>query len=287
MPAKIVAWVSVCTVALLLVRVAPGEETHDMISAAAKSADGFLVHKVNSEFQAGETLIRVLPPDKLEDGRVYPAVYVLPVEAGLEHRYGDGLAEIKSRDLHNKHEAFFIAPTFSQLPWYADHPTDRAIRQESYFLEVVVPFIDKNYPVSGEADGRYLLGFSKSGWGAWSLLLRHPEMFAKAAAWDAPLMMDRIGLYGSAPIFATQERFDEYRLDRRLASVAEKLRDRPRLILTGYGGFREHHKRAHQLLLDLQIPHEYRDGPQRKHDWHSGWVEDAAELLLAGEPPKK
>ena len=280
MPAKIVAWVSVCTVALLLVRVAPGEEAHDMISAAAKNADGFLVHKVNSELQAGETLIRVLPPDKPEDGRVYPAVYVLPVEAGLEHRYGDGLAEIKSRDLHNKHEAFFIAPTFSQLPWYADHPTDRAIRQESYFLEVVVPFVEKSYPVSSEAAGRYLLGFSKSGWGAWSLLLRHPDKFSKAAAWDAPLMMDRVALYGSAPIFATQERFDEYRIDRLLRGAAEKLRDRPRLILTGYGGFREHHKRVHQLLLDLQIPHEYRDGPERKHDWHSGWVEEAAGLLL-------
>lgn len=251
-----------------------------MISAATKDAQGFLVHKVNSEFQAGETLIRVVPPDKIEEGRAYPAVYVLPVEAGLELRYGDGLAEIKSRDLHNKHQAFFIAPTFSQLPWYADHPTDRAIRQEGYFLEVVVPFVEKSYPVSGEAGGRYLLGFSKSGWGAWSLLLRRPEMFAKAAAWDAPLLMDRLGLYGTSPIFATQERFDEYRLDRRLSAAAEKLRDHPRLILTGYGNFREHHQRAHQLLLDLQIPHEYRDGPQRKHDWHSGWVEEAVELLL-------
>lgn len=280
MLAKIVGWFSVCTFTLLLVRAAPAEEKHDMISAATKDAGGFLVHKVNSEFQAGETLIRVLPPDKLEDGRVYPVVYVLPVEAGVEHRYGDGLAEIKSRDLHHKHQAYFIAPTFSQLPWYADHPTDQAIRQESYFLDVVVPFIDKSYPVPSDGGGRYLLGFSKSGWGAWSLLLRRPEMFAKAAAWDAPMLMDRVGLYGTSPIFATQDRFDEYRLDRRLPAAAEKLRGRPRLILTGYGNFREHHQRAHQLLLDLQIPHDYRDGPERKHDWHSGWVEEAAELLL-------
>lgn len=265
-----------------MVSVAVADGPDAVISAAIKDSHGFLVHTVKSPYQQGETLIRVLPPDKLEDGRVYPAVYVLPVEAGLEHRYGDGLAEIKSRDLHNKHEAFFIAPTFSQLPWYADHPTDRAIRQESYFLEVVIPFVEKTYPVSRETDGRYLLGFSKSGWGAWSLLVRRPEMFAKAAAWDAPLMMDRLGLYGTSPIFATQERFDEYRLDRRLAAEAEKLRDRPRLIVTGYGGFRKHHQRVHQLLLDLQIPHEYRDGPERKHDWHSGWIEEAVELLLAG-----
>ena len=41
----------------------------------------------------------------------------------------------------------FVAPTFSHLPWYADHPTKPEIRQETYFLKVVVPFIDKTYPV--------------------------------------------------------------------------------------------------------------------------------------------
>jgi hypothetical protein len=131
-----------------------------------------------------------------------------------------------------------------------------------------------------------LLGFSKSGWGAWSLLLRHPEAFSKAAAWDAPLMMDRMGQYGTTPIFGSQRHFDEYRIDRLLPAAAGKLGDRPRLILTGYGNFREHHQRAHQLLLDLKIPHEYRDGPNRKHDWHSGWVEEAVELLLCQNKPK-
>ena len=36
----------------------------------------------------------------------------------------------------------------------------------------------------------------------------------------------------------------------------------------------------HDLLNQLAIPHVYRDGPQRKHDWHSGWVEEAVGLLL-------
>ena len=36
----------------------------------------------------------------------------------------------------------------------------------------------------------------------------------------------------------------------------------------------------HALLDELKIPHEYRDGPLRKHDWHSGWVSEAVELLL-------
>jgi hypothetical protein len=29
------------------------------------------------------------------------------------------------------------------------------------------------------------------------------------------------------------------------------------------------------------VAHEYKDGPERKHDWHSGWVAEAVEFLAA------
>jgi hypothetical protein len=219
----------------------------------------------------------VLLPDQMEEGKPYSVVYVLPVEAGREARYGDGLLEVKKLGLHNKHGAIFVAPTFSRLPWYADHPTDSTIRQETYFTKVVVPFIDKTYPVS---DVRLLLGFSKSGWGAWSLLLRHPNTFTRAAAWDAPMMLDRLGKYGSAPIFGTQDNFEKFGIANLLRENTEVLRDKERLILTGYGNFREHHQQAHNLLDVLKIRHAYRDGPARNHDWHSGWVVEAVELLV-------
>jgi S-formylglutathione hydrolase FrmB len=252
------------------------------ISEARRDAHGFLVHEVRSPYQAGKTEIRVLLPDQLEPGRRYPVIYVLPVEAGKESRFGDGLREVKRRNLHNQLQAIFVAPTFSHLPWYADHPTKADLRQEAYFLQVVVPFIEKTYPVRAGAGGRLLLGFSKSGWGAFSLLLRHPDVFAKAAAWDAPLLMDRPGRYGSGDIFGTQENFEKYQITKLLEGRAGKLQKGRRLILLGYGGFRGHHEQAHALMQKLGIDHEYRDGPARKHDWHSGWVSEAVELLLAG-----
>ena len=253
------------------------------VSEAKKDDKGILVHEVRSPYQARATLIRVLPPDKPETGKTYPAVYVLPVEAGTEARYGDGLKEVRALDLPNKLGAVFVAPTFAHLPWYADHPTDPGVRQESYLLKVVVPFVDKTYPVRAEAGGRLLLGFSKSGWGAWSRLLRHPDVFGKAAAWDAPLMLDKPGRYGSGDIFGTEANFGGYRVSKLLEDRADKLRKDKRLILLGYGNFRAEHEKAHALLDKLKVPHEYRDGPARKHDWHSGWVKEAVELLLASQ----
>ncbi len=260
------------------------EELPEM-SPAKKNDNGILIHEVQSELQAGKTLVRVLLPDELEKGRRYRVIYVLPVEAGVENRYGDGLLEVKKHDLHNKHGVIFVAPTFSHLPWYADHPTDKTIRQEDYFLNVVLPLIEKTYPAQAEREGRLLLGFSKSGWGRWALLLRHDDTFARAAAWDAPLMMDRLGKYGTSPIFGDQETFETYRITDLLRRQAKSLGKDNRLILTGHGNFRDDHQNAHALLEELSIPHTYRDGPPRKHTWHSGWVEEAVELLLNNPRP--
>lgn len=256
-------------------------EPADVKVSQARDVDGVRVHDVTSPFQAGTTTVRVLLPSKLEPGKRYPAIYVLPVEARDERRFGDGLSEVRRLDLHNRRQAVFVAPTFSHLPWYADHPTDPLIRQERYFLEVVLPLVETRYPVRDDAAGRLLLGFSKSGWGAFTLLLRHPDRFGRAVAWDAPLMMDRPGKYGSGDVFATQESFDRYRVTTLLESRAADLRRGRRLILLGYGNFRDHHQQAHALMDRLGVVHDYRDGPARKHAWESGWLPEAVERLLA------
>jgi hypothetical protein len=256
------------------------DEENVTISESHTDADGFLVHAVQSPYQEGSTEIRVLLPEPLAEGRRYPVVYVLPVEAGRKTRFGDGLLEVKKQNLQNEHQAIFVAPTFSQLPWYADHPTDRTVWQETYFCDVVVPFIDQRYPGLADRDGRLLLGFSKSGWGAWSLLLRYPETFGRAAAWDAPLMMQQLGKYGTRDIFGTQENFDDYRIDLSLRAHADSLREKQRLVLSGYDVFHKDLVQTHELLDELKIPHAYVDGPHRKHDWHSGWVPEAVRRLV-------
>lgn len=251
--------------------------------AAPKDENGFLVHPVDSPYQAGPTSLHILLPDPYDSAKKYPVVYVLPVSIGPRDRYGDGLLEIQKQGLNRKHEAIFAMPTFTALPWYADHPTDSKIRQESHFLKVILPFVEKSYPVERTAEGRSLLGFSKSGWGAFSVLLRHPETFGKAAAWDAPLMMDRPNKYGMEGIFGTQENFEKYQISRLVEMRKEQLKASKRLFLPGYAGFKEQHEGAHALLDKLAIPHEHRARPARKHDWHSGWVEEAIEMLAPGK----
>ncbi len=251
------------------------------IAEAVTGADGMLSHAVQSPRQRAATEIRVLLPDNLDAAKHYPVLYILPVEAARESRYGDGLVEAKRLELHNRFQLICVAPTFADLPWYADHPADERLRQESYLLRDVVPFVDANYSVVPGASGRLLVGFSKSGWGAFSLLLRNPTVFAKAAAWDAPLNMQAPGKYGSGPIFGTQDNFERYQITRLIAERADELRAAPRLFHLGYDNFREHHEAVEALLIGENISHTYRDGPKRKHVWESGWLEEAVELLVA------
>ncbi len=265
---------------LVFFAVLPAAAAEPKFGEARKDENGFLCHTIESEFQKGATEIKVLLPEHLQKERRYPVVYVLPVEAGTESKFGDGLREVQKLDLHNKLGLIFVLPTFAQLPWYADHPTDPAIRQESYFVKVVVPFVEKEYPALAEPKGRLLLGFSKSGWGAFSLLLRHPDTFGRAAAWDAPLNMDR-PLYGMAAIVGTRESFEKYRIVNLLEQQAGKLGKEPRLALVGWANFQAHHVAAHELMEKLKIPHEYRDDKKPRHTWDAGWVADAVQFLAA------
>jgi len=268
----------VVLLALLAVCLAAEEPAVNV--SPARIAGAIREHTVRSPYQA-ETTLRVLVPEPLDAERRYPVIYLLPVEAERGAVYGDGLEEVRKHALHNRHQVIFAAPTFSQLPWYADHPTRRDARQESYFVKAIVPAVEKHYPAIQARRGRLLLGFSKSGWGAWSLILRNREVFEKAASWDAPLMMDRPGRYGSGPIFETEANFRKYQVSVLVRQHRDAFASNTRLILLGYGGFEEDTRQAHDLLWQLKIPHGYRNGPKRKHDWHSGWVSEAVELLLA------
>jgi S-formylglutathione hydrolase FrmB len=240
---------------------------------------GILRHTVASPFQGRETTIQVLLPSPTTTDAVYRTVYLLPVDDGKSQPWGDPMVEVLDRGLHNSCQLMFVQPTFSHTPWYADHPSDPRIRQESYLLKVVIPYIENRYPTLRSSRGRLLLGFSKSGWGAYSLLLRHSHLFSKAAAWDAPLGQQSPTKYGMCEVFPTQESFDSYCVWDLLADRAGQLATTNRFALLGYGLFRGHHQAVHYRMAKLGIQHEYQDGPKRDHSWHSGWVPDAVRFL--------
>ncbi|MDH3585424.1 MAG: hypothetical protein OER86_14570 [Phycisphaerae bacterium] len=248
---------------------------------------GVVVYPLTSPFQSGVTSLRVLvPPEDAEPRRKQPVVvFVLPVEAGRGGSFGDVLGVVAAAGLHRKHNCIFVAPVFSQIPWYVDHPAKPSIRQQTHMIEAVVPAIDRLMAERGRPR-RLLLGFGSSGWGAVHLLLSRPDLFDGAAAWDAPLMIERPTATGMDQVFASQQHFQRLYLPRRLRRQADVLRPRTRLALLGYSRYRAHMQAAHELLKELEVGHEFADGPQRPHHWGGGWIEEAVASLVKMARPR-
>jgi hypothetical protein len=250
---------------------------------------------VNSSYQRVDqsTTLRVLAPSAGVNSNTR-FLYVLPVQAGLPSSpnynpsYGDGMSVARQLNLNDKYNVVVVAPSFHSTgpdPWYADNPTTASIRQEGYLVSQIIPFVDSLYP---EAQAqRLLLGYSKSGWGALSLIFRHPDTFAAAAIWDAPLMMSSVvpaPYPGTDAVFGTDQYFiDNYRLDTHLSSYAGAFQSANRLWLgvnSGGNNFDPETRAFDQLLSDASVLHTLEVSDQTlAHSWESGWVPGAVAFL--------
>lgn len=257
-----------------------------LFTAATRDADGFLTYTVNSPYQRTANSIRVLLPTNYNAAYEYDVVYVLPVGPGLDRGYGDGLLTARNLNLHNVYNTIFAAPSFSEIPWYADSATTPSISEESYFTKVVVPFVESQFHTPGTPDGRLLLGFSKSGYGAVSMLLRNPEYFGRAVAWDSGLAMTDPGAgTGFLGVLGTRQNFTaNYQITNLIPQRAAAFAGDPaRFIIMGNGNsayFRDA-QIADAVLTSAGIAHRFLVTPGFAHNWSSGWFGTAVQSLLA------
>ena len=162
---------------------------------------------------------------------------MLPVELGNRTQFGDGLTTIRNENLADFHDVIFVTPSFSLTPWYVDHESRRDISQETYFREVVIPFVEQEFSVSGNPEDRLLLGFSKSGQGALAMMLRTPEVYGGVAVWDAPIAMENPSDgSGFLEALGSRANYDaNYRITNLLPSAVDAFLGGPvRISLLGY-----------------------------------------------------
>ncbi len=278
----------------------PGSDAESIVEGPERDAvRGVWRYQVAGPYLNGRNAVEVLLPDGFDPNQPHRVLYVLPVEPGVGGRYGDGLVEVRKTGLHNRARLICVAPAFPTTPWYMDHAEDARQRHESHLLKVVVPLMDARYPTVAKPEGRLLLGFSKSGWGAFTLLLRHPDVFGAAASWDAPLMLldDDWQRFGVGRAAGTIENFRRYQPRRLLVERADGFRQRTRFALLGYKSFgpnggpayagaHTHTRWAHDTMTRLGIRHVYNNEVVVSHAWDGGWVGPAlAALLSIAESP--
>jgi len=136
----------------------------------------------------------------------------------------------------------------------------------------LIEFADSTFPTKAERSGRMIAGLSMGGYGAVKLALKYPEVFCSAVGFsgafrtinDDDLSEDRVGEYKL--IFGddfTGSRDDIFSLVQKSDKATM-----PALRLDcGTEDFLiEHNRRLHQLLLSLDIEHDYVELPG-EHNW--------------------
>lgn len=275
-----IAIILLCTV----ISFATGEETPVDIQGPQRGDDGIEIWTITSPYTMGANTVRVLLPDGFDAAHPRGVLYVLPVGGEPDGDHGDGLREVRAADAHNRHDLICVTMAFGSVPWYGSHETDPAIRHDEYLLKVVLPLIESRYGASTKAVDRLLFGFSKSGFGAVSLLLRNPDVFGAACSWDAPLTFVEkdYGKVGTRKHFGSAEQMAKYQPMSLIDQRVDLLKTGPnRLTILGSDVWKRETEGFHHHLDELGIPHRFDGTLAFKHHWASGWVPNALAIFLA------
>jgi S-formylglutathione hydrolase FrmB len=169
----------------------------------------------------------------------------------------------------------------------------RAAKYETYMTRDLIAYVDRTYKTIATREGRAIAGLSMGGFGALTLALRHPDLYAAAAShsgvdallYEGPqpyqkgkvaLVSDvknwggRLGPFGAwvRGIFGTDlahwQAHDPAALVGKLGPTAPKLYldcgTEDEFALQNHAAY------VHDLLLENKIDHEYFSGPGR-HDF--------------------
>ena len=124
-----------------------------------------------------------------------------------------------------------------------------------------------------------MFGFSKSGWGAFSLILTHPEYFGYAVAWDAPITFTPFR-FGMKSVYGTPDQLALYRPDLLIHKQKSFFVKKPRLVLTGKKVWGKETVETHELLDKEGLKQHYDNTLIFPHRWGPAWMEPTLNALM-------
>lgn len=118
-----------------------------------------------------------------------------------------------------------------------------------------------------------LVGFSKSGLGAWNIAREIPDRVGATIIFDAPASRDHLPPWGTAPFYADDEAWQADLPLRTVESFAATASRTHRLVLIPGDGFRDEMRTLSRALAAAGHDHVYLDIGPIAHHWNSGWLE--------------
>lgn len=217
---------------------------------------------IESRFLSSPEKVIVVTPQTNPQRPQYPTVYL------LNGFGGDHTSWMKVRPdlprLADELGLILVMPD-GRDSWYWDAPADPSMQMESFFINDLVPYIDRFYPTVQHPTMRAITGLSMGGQGAMYLAMRHPYIWGNAGSTSGGLdirpfpekwkMRDRLGDYASH-----QSIWDEHSP----VVMAQKLEPGMINIIFDCGAddfFAQVNEAFHLTLAEKKIPHDYIQRP--------------------------
>lgn len=212
----------------------------------------------------------VIRPDNSKD-KVIPTLYLL-------HGYGGDYANWVNRapyikTLVDRYNYMVVCPDGGIGSWYWDTTPD--FQYETFVSKELINFIESNYKVCKQKEGRAITGLSMGGHGALYLAIRHQDIYGAVGStaggvdirpfpnnWE---MSKRLGEYST-----NKEKWTEHTVMEMLHQI--KPNSLKIFIDCGYDDFFfAVNEELHRKLTYLNITHSYLTMPG-KHNWEY-WVQ--------------
>jgi pimeloyl-ACP methyl ester carboxylesterase len=155
--------------------------------------------------------------------------------------------------------------TYAAMVWYNEEVCSEAVRQISAFGDESV----------------ILVGFSKSGLGAWNIARRIPDHVNATIIFDAPASRGERPPWEIDAFYGTDAEWQRDQPIRTVPDFAANINPRHHLVLISGELFHDEMAELAKALAGTAVRHTFLARPELKHQWQSGWLGEALELLGA------
>jgi putative tributyrin esterase len=233
----------------------------------------------------------VLPPDyamKSSAQTRYPVLYLLHGLAGSANDWVSQRAHLTNYAA--QYHMIIVVPE-GKDGWYTDGATVATDKFESYFVEELMPDVQKRFRTVEARDGRAVAGLSMGGYGALKFGLKYPDKFVfvasmsgalGAASWHAQDPLPSFVKPSVARVFGADDSparasNDIYKIVRELPPARVAALPYFYLDCGTEDGLLSENRDFAALLVEKKIPHEYRQLPGG-HAW-AYWDQQVREVL--------
>lgn len=158
---------------------------------------------------------------------------------------------------------------YPKLVWYNREVQDEAIAQiRAWNVSSII-----------------LVGFSKSGLGAWNIARQLPELVTATIIFDAPVARDTLPPWGTAPFYKDDA---DWQVDLPLRTCEQfkvAMRTDHRLVLISGAAFHPEMCTLSETLSGMGLAHMFLSRPDMTHHWNAGWIEEGVNVVIGKVAP--